>query len=181
MDWLVIAKQLFGNTPLLARVLSAPGAALAEARLWYGRVPVGEFASYPILQWTGPQFFRVVGGGSFRTADGQLIDPCGCRTNGGSIPHVLRGLPGLDPHDYTPAYVLHDYAFSRRHDKPFVDFLGAGNLLASAIKTLVQSGIRDSSGHVTPLPSPLDRPELIWMIYEAVTSWHARLLWDSRE
>lgn len=80
---------------------------------------VGAFSGYPLLEWRGPLtywFKQQPYPLAFRfiRPDGTILTPDDIVTDGGSIPRALWNLPGLSPWDYLPAYLLHDWLFTKK-------------------------------------------------------------------
>jgi len=116
------------------------------------------------------------------------ISPGVMFTDGGSIPRPLRGVVGLSPWGYGPAYVVHDWLFAAHHcivtmqeDKldlrdhaevelvKKVDFQASANILGSIVATLIADQTVPPHG-IAPKA-----------IYTAVDSFVARRLWDSKD
>lgn len=112
---------------------------------------VGAFSGFVLLEWHGPlnYWFKqqpYPNAFTFTRPNGTRLTPDDITTDGGSIPRVLWNLPGFSPWDYLPAYVLHDWLFTK---KPCT-FDEANLILAEALAAM---------------GCPNDR---IRMIYEAV-------------
>ena len=54
---------------------------------------------------------------TFVSTDTSKIIPARMLTDGGSIPPVFWGAPGLSPWGYGPAYIIHDWLFDQHHCK----------------------------------------------------------------
>jgi hypothetical protein len=92
-------------------------------------------------------------------------------TDGGSIPRVFWGIPGLSPWGLGPAYIIHDWIFEvHRCHRPAppevaqITFNQSALILAEVGKALIEAGlVRDNM---------LD--EIVW----GVRTRYARDLWD---
>lgn len=101
------------------------------------------------------------------------IDPQDMYTDGGSVPQVLWGIPGLSPWALGPAYIIHDWIFEVHRcpnrkatpEERAITFEQSAIILAQVGKALVEAGLVNDN-----------RLELIvW----AVRTHYARNLWDA--
>lgn len=101
------------------------------------------------------------------------IDPHDMYTDGGSVPQVLWGIPGLSPWALGPAYIIHDWIFEVHRcpnrkatsEEKAITFEQSAIILAQVGKALVEAGLVDDN-----------KLELIvW----AVRTRYARNLWDA--
>ncbi|TIO09591.1 hypothetical protein [Mesorhizobium sp.] len=109
-------------------------------------------------------------------------------TDGGSIPPLVRGLAGLSPWGYGPAYIVHDWLFAAHHclftGQPGaldprdedeaktvsrVTFKQSADLLAGVISALIKQNV---------VPKREAAPSAI---YTAVDSVVAKNLWDKTD
>jgi hypothetical protein len=92
-------------------------------------------------------------------------------TDGGSVPQILWGIPGLSPWALGPAYIIHDWIFLvHRCDLPAppevkaITFDQSAQILAEVGKSLVEAGlIKDNK-----------LEEIVW----AVRTRYALSLWE---
>jgi hypothetical protein len=101
----------------------------------------------------------------------QAIVPQDMYTDGGSVPRVLWGIPGLSPWALGPAYIIHDWIFEvHRCGRPApaevaaITFEQSALILAEIGKALIDHGLIEDDR--------LD--EIVW----AVSTRFARDLWD---
>lgn len=109
-------------------------------------------------------------------------------TDGGSIPPLVRGLAGLSPWGYGPAYIVHDWLFAAHHCLSTsqagaldprdaeeakivskVTFRQSADLLAGVISALIKQNV---------VPKREAAPSAI---YTAVDSFVAKNLWDETD
>ncbi|MDB5531756.1 MAG: hypothetical protein JWO28_71 [Hyphomicrobiales bacterium] len=94
-------------------------------------------------------------------------------TDGGSIPRLFWGVPGFSPWGMAPGYIVHDWLFVQhrcRYDGyESVSFEDSARVLAEAIKTQMRDGKAPES------------PDVLYAVYEAVSSPIARDLWNSNK
>jgi hypothetical protein len=99
------------------------------------------------------------------------IVPETMHTDGGSVPQIFWGIPGLSPWALGPAYIIHDWIFLvHRCDLPAppevkaITFDQSAQILAEVGKSLVDAGlIKDNK-----------LEEIVW----AVRTKYAQSLWD---
>ena len=79
---------------------------------------VGAFNGRVHLIWNGPLDYtfdqRVEEPFLFIRSNGDIVLPDSIKTDGGSIPRPLWNLPGMSPWDYMPAYIIHDFLFTKK-------------------------------------------------------------------
>jgi hypothetical protein len=158
-----------------AAALASP---LAGCGTWIndGDVGQGELKGRVLVEWVGQDKFvyrRSPGIPlSFRPSFmSTAIEPKDMYTDGGSIPQVLWGIPGLSPWGLAPAYIIHDWLFEvHRCNRPeppevrAITFEQSAVILAQVGRALIEAGlIRDNM---------LDA--IVW----AVRTRYARSLWD---
>ncbi|HEX2215437.1 MAG TPA: DUF1353 domain-containing protein, partial [Xanthobacteraceae bacterium] len=92
-------------------------------------------------------------------------------TDGGSIPQVFWGIPGLSPWGLGPAYIIHDWLFEvHRCGRPApkeitqITFEQSALILAEVGRALIEAG--------------LIRDDMLEAIVWAVRTRYARSLWD---
>jgi Protein of unknown function (DUF1353) len=100
------------------------------------------------------------------------IVPENMYTDGGSVPRVFWGIPGLSPWGLGPAYIIHDWLFEvhrcHRAAPPEVTqttFEQSAQILAEVGKSLIEAGLIQHNM----------LEEIVW----AVRTRYARDLWDS--
>jgi hypothetical protein len=102
----------------------------------------------------------------------QPIIPQDMYTDGGSVPQILWGIPGLSPWALGPAYIVHDWIFqvhrcglSAPPEVAAITFEQSALILAEIGKALIDHGLIEN-----------DRLEaIVW----AVSTRFARTLWDT--
>lgn len=72
---------------------------------------------------------------------GEIIQPRTMHTDGGSIPRPAWLLPSLDPWQYFPAYLIHDWEFDQHHlDADYAkSFEDVNQTLVEAVYTLMMA------------------------------------------
>ena len=140
--------------------------------------PIGKFNNLENirLRWLVPRIFDFVPRSenpfSFTRYNGQIITPRRMFTDGGSIPRLARWIAQLDPWQYTPAYLLHDWIFELHHcnvankSPDIYTFNDANKILMEAIHTMDYYKIAPVSDFV------------FHVIKFAVSSFVARSFWD---
>jgi len=100
------------------------------------------------------------------------IVPENMYTDGGSIPRVFWGIPGLSPWALGPAYIIHDWLFEvHRCHRPAppevaqITFEQSAQILAEVGKSLIEVGLVDNN----------KLEDIVW----AVRTRYARDIWDS--
>jgi hypothetical protein len=94
-------------------------------------------------------------------------------TDGGSIPRLVRWVGQLDPWEYTPAYLLHDWLFELHHcdyaagKTSEFSFDDANHVLMEGVRTMDAMGLAPASDLTFAL------------INIAVTSFVAKKIWDA--
>lgn len=77
----------------------------------------------------------------FVRPSGEVIEPGRIVTDGGSIPSVVRGIDGLSPWGFAPAYVVHDWLFQRQRcgqaPADEAGFAESVAVMAEALRTLI--------------------------------------------
>ena len=130
------------------------------------------------LRWLEPRIFDFVphknNPFSFIRYNGQVITPQRLFTDGGSIPRLFRWTGQLDPWQYTPAYLLHDWLFGVHHcntanniTDEMVTFNDSADILMEAIQTMRKEGLAPGSDVTFTL------------IELAVSSFVAKRLWNT--
>jgi hypothetical protein len=108
---------------------------------------VGTFVGVPQIEARGGREYvlRQPDTDPFRfvRANGELVVPGAMRTDGGSVPRVAWFVPNLDPWNYMPAYLIHDWEFVRHHchagyEKSFAE---VNQTLGEAVYTMMRSGV----------------------------------------
>jgi hypothetical protein len=102
----------------------------------------------------------------------QAIVPQDMYTDGGSVPQVLWGIPGLSPWALGPAYIIHDWIFQVHRcrlpappEVAAITFEQSASILAEVGKALIDHGLIED-----------DRLDaIVW----AVSTRFARNLWDT--
>lgn len=143
----------------------------------YEKTGKGEFVGDLDVRWDAPDCFIYVPSNTnplrFTASDKKVITPMKMYTDGGSVPRILWGIPGLSPWGYAPAYIVHDWLFEAHHqDNPDyrdITFDRSAELLAEGIKTLMENR--------TDVPR---NETILWAIYEAVKTPIAKSLWDKK-
>jgi hypothetical protein len=165
-----------GSGALLLLALSIlPALAGCAAWIRYEDIGDGDLKGRLLVQWdredrfiyrkqSDPLSFRP----SFMNAE---IVPEDMYTDGGSVPRIFWGVPGLSPWGLGPAYVIHDWIFlvhrCQRPAPPEVAQITFGQsalILAEIGKALVEAG--------------LVRHNLLEAIVWGVRTRYARDLWD---
>jgi hypothetical protein len=102
----------------------------------------------------------------------QPIDPEDIYTDGGSIPQILWGIPGLSPWGLGPAYIIHDYLFVvHRCGWPVpphiakISFDDSAKILAELGKALIERN--------------LVKDDMLDAIVWAIKTRYAQHLWDT--
>lgn len=122
------------------------------------------------LQWLGPKNYNYSGTLAFERGEypnnfvstGEIIvpdvmsvpkDTMRMLTDGGSIPRIAWSIPDLDPWTYMPAYLIHDWEFTRHHkDQTFTKSLEDVNrTLCEAVYTLMLDGVTKLDQNVIKL------------------------------
>lgn len=106
---------------------------------------------------------------SFASDPTDVIIPGDMFTDGGSVPRIFWGIPGLSPWGLAPAYIIHDWLFEvRRCRKPGWDkytFEQSALILAEVGKALIDHG--------------LIKHDMLDAIIWGVSTRYARDLWDT--
>lgn len=164
--------------PRLLRLIGASVVLLlctACAQLTYQKTGKGQFAGDLDVRWSAPDCFIYIPSTTnplrLTTADNKVITPAAMVTDGGSVPRILWGIPGLSPWGYAPAYIVHDWLFEAHHqglpEYSQITFERSAEVLAEGIKTLMETH-----------PDVAKDETILWAIYEAVRTPVARALWD---
>lgn len=106
----------------------------------------------------------------FVRSSGEMIQPGNMVTDGGSVPRPAWVIPDIDPLTYIKAYLVHDWDFSRHHcdDGYGRDFDGVNLTLGEGIYTLMRAGEVGTDWRKVEL------------VYQAVSSFVGRAVWDRR-
>jgi hypothetical protein len=112
----------------------------------YAKTKVGKLDGILRVEWIGENNFVYVPDEksplTFVSSDGRHIVPKKMYTDGGSIPPVFWGFPGLSPWGYAPGYMVHDWLFEmHRCQYPGYEEISFGDsarILSEAIKTLME-------------------------------------------
>jgi hypothetical protein len=147
------------------------------AQFTYQKTGKGEFVGDLDVRWNAPDCFIYIPSTTnplrFTASDKKVITPKEMYTDGGSVPRILWGIPGLSPWGYAPAYIVHDWLFEAHHqDSPEyrdITFDRSAEILAEGIKTLMESR--------TDVPK---NETILWAISEAVKTPIAKSLWDEK-
>ncbi|HEY8012146.1 MAG TPA: DUF1353 domain-containing protein [Rudaea sp.] len=147
------------------------------AQVIYQKTGHGEFKGDLDVRWIEPNQFIYMPSEEnplrFTTSDQRVIQPQKMYTDGGSIPQLFWGVPGLSPWGYAPAYIIHDWLFEAHHcDIPAyrdITFERSASILAEGIKTMMVANPEIESANA------------LWAIYEAVNSPIAKSLWDKAQ
>jgi hypothetical protein len=145
------------------------------AQITYKKTGKGEFVGDLDVRWNAPDCFIYIPSATnplrFTASDKKVITPEKMYTDGGSVPRILWGIPGLSPWGYAPAYIVHDWLFEAHHqDNPEyrdITFDRSAEIIAEGIKTLMESR-----------PDVPKDETILWAIYEAVKTPIAKSLWD---
>ncbi len=141
-----------GQTPLglLGGLIPTPGTFRDPAWWAYKKVwgihwdVAGTFSGEPMVVANGGRdyIFRGGNGFSFTRSSGEVITPGPMITDGGSIPRICWSIPGLNPWDYMPAFLIHDWDFMAHHCKADYprSFEQANLTLAEGVYTLMANG-----------------------------------------
>jgi len=102
--------------------------------------PIGVFVGRPQVEWHGETHYRYAPTHRFlRPITNEVIAPWqNFDTDGGSLPRITWGIPGLNPWSYFPAYVIHDWLFTTHLKAVGVPctFADANLILAEGLLTL---------------------------------------------
>lgn len=116
---------------------------------------------------------------SYLTSDGLIIAPQIMQTDGGSIPRILRGLKKFSSWGYAPAFMVHDWLFTAKKCKHAPDtewtFPQSAQVMAEAMKTLMEVGFKNHDGQIVKLPKAEDT---LYLMFQAVSSFIAEDLWE---
>lgn len=145
------------------------------AQIAYEKTGKGEFIGDLDVRWDAPDCFIYIPSATnplrFTASDNKVITPKEMYTDGGSVPRILWGVPGLSPWGYAPAYIVHDWLFEAHHqgnpEYREITFDRSAEILAEGIKTLMEN--RNDV--------PKDET-ILWAISEAVKTPIAKSLWD---
>ncbi|MCJ8142657.1 DUF1353 domain-containing protein [Ancylobacter sp. A5.8] len=110
---------------------------------------------------------------TFRSSGNKTIKPGLIYTDGGSIPQVLQGVPGLSPWGLGPAYVIHDWLFylhrcGTPEQRDAYTFLETADILEEVAVELRKAGLAPNSERFIPA------------ISRAVRGWTARKIWNRK-
>src|SRR5262245_52990257 len=158
----------------LAALAAAP---LSGCGTWinYGDIGSGELKGTVRVDWVGEDRFiyrKTSDPLSFRPSFmNTLIVPDDMFTDGGSVPRVFWGIPGLSPWGLGPAYIIHDWLFFVHRCSPpnvpeevrKIDFDQSARILAEIGKALIEHG--------------LVQHNMLEAIVWAVSTRYARDLW----
>lgn len=197
------AHQLF--TDELAREISAalpptPAVPNAPQRIPFGMKPqsvgtlffgnalynslgTGKFEGDIVVKWNGPDEFIFEPDPdepfAYITAAGDRIEPRRMDTDGGSIPVLIRGLKKYSPWGYAPAFIIHDWIFTAHKCGVQPDdkwsFTQAADIMAEAIKTLMEDGYLNVDGLTIKVPKAEDT---LLLMHLAVKTPLAKGRWD---
>lgn len=82
----------------------------------YAQVDAGKagvFSGLPLVEWHGEIDYLYHPSHFFTRWTGEKVTPWKeFKTDGGSLPRFLWGLPGMNPWTYFPAYVIHDFCYT---------------------------------------------------------------------
>jgi len=153
---------------------------------FYARLKVGKFHSRPTTTWNGydpknnrPTFFYRKSAFAYTTSRGRKIVPGDMDTDGGSIPKILHSVGKFTPWSYGPAFIIHDWIFvahkcGRTPDNN-ISFEQSAEIMAEAIKTLMEVGFVNVDGETQKFPKAEDT---LYLMHKAVRSKFARNLWN---
>ncbi len=158
-------------------------ATLFLADRFYENLPVGSFSGRLMVSWNGMDEFIHIPDPehefTYTTSAGKTIAPRVMKTDGGSIPRILRGLEKFSSWGYAPAFIVHDWLFTAKkcQYEPDTDwtFKDSALIMAEAIKTLMAVGFQDYTGNISRLEKAEDT---LYLMYQAVNSFVAEDLWD---
>jgi hypothetical protein len=145
------------------------------AQFYYQNTKTGKLDGILRVEWIGENNFIYAPDENaplkFISSDGNIIMPQKMYTDGGSIPPVFWGVPGLSPWGYAPGYVIHDWVFQMHHCKypgfEAISFKDSGRILSETIRTLMDQ---------KKVPS---NPDALFAIYEGVSSSIAEDIWNN--
>lgn len=107
---------------------------------------------------------------SFFKSNAEIV-PERMYTDGGSVPRVFWGIPGLSPWGLGPAYIIHDWIFLVHRCKfpappevAGITFEQSAQILAEVGKSLIEAGLIDNN----------KLEEIVW----AIRTRYAHDLWD---
>lgn len=145
------------------------------SQLYYSQTKPGKLDGVLRLEWIGENSSIYEPDESapltFVTSDGRRISPQKMYTDGGSIPPVFWGVPGLSPWGYAPGYMVHDWLFEMHHCRypgyEAISFQDSARILSETIKTLMIQN---------KVPA---NPGALYAIYEGVSSSIAEDIWTN--
>lgn len=158
----------------------------------------GELIGRPTLTWVGMDEFVFVPDRTapfaYRTSaalGGRLITPGLMRTDGGSIPRVLRGHTRFSSWGYAPAFLIHDWIFHAKKAQVTTEhswtFEESADVLGEIMRTMMTREYRRAGGQIdvggyvdfSGRRRFLEKAEdTLFLIHTAVRSFVARDLWD---
>ncbi len=154
----------------------------------YKKLGTGKFEGLPQVRWNGvdklgtPTFIYTPDQANpfrYTTSEDRVIVPQIMDTDGGSIPRILHGFAKFSPWLYAPAYIIHDWLFVAHKTNTAPDnditFQQSADIMVEAIKTMMESGIKDYDGNVQVFDKAEDT---LYLMHKAVLSFVARKLWD---
>jgi hypothetical protein len=150
---------------------------------FYRKTGVGKFSGRLVVIWNGMDSFVFSPDPSqpfnYTTSEGRIIEPKLMHTDGGSVPRILRGLKKFSSWGYAPAFIVHDWLFTAKKcqygpDRDFT-FLESAQIMAEAIKTLMEVGFTDFNGNNIKLEKAEDT---MYLMYLAISSFIAEDVWE---
>ena len=141
-----------------------------------GEIGSGQLRGHVVVEWYKEDLFiyRQQKANPFSFKPSFLhepITPKDMYTDGGSIPRVFWGIPGLSPWGLGPAYIIHDWIFEVHRCKwpelvevQNISFKQSAQILAEVGKDLIDKGL---------IAHDL-LPQITW----AVQTRYAQTLWD---
>ena len=92
---------------------------------------------------------------------------------------MLHSIGSFTPWTYGPAFIIHDWIFvaHKCNQKPYneISFEGAADIMAEAIKTLMEVGFTNSDGQTQKLSMAEDT---LYLMHLTVTSHVAQDVWN---
>lgn len=184
-----IEKDAQNQAELLPSSLSRGGvsprslATVFLADRFYTKLSVGKFNGRPLVSWNGMDDFVFIPDPNqpftYVTSEGRTIVPKVMQTDGGSIPRILQGLKKFSSWGYAPAFMVHDWLFTAKKCQyaPDTDwtFPQSAQIMAEAMKTLMEVGFHDYRGNLIKLEKAEDT---LYLMYQAVSSFIAEDLWE---
>lgn len=134
---------------------------------------MGAFVGVPTIEVRGGReyVFRKNPAEPFRFVrpSGETIVPDSMVTDGGSVPRAVWCVPGLNPWDYMPAFLIHDWEFVTHHcnagwPKSFED---VNVTLGEAIYTMMRSGLVQEDWRAAAIIVRAVSTSVAWRVWDA--------------